>query len=151
VLDSRQDAWRQLRALLQGQALAVLATSHEGHPYCSLIAFVVSDDLRTILFGTSRNTRKFANITSDPRVSVLIDSRGNTDADFHQACAATAVGREVKLPEAEYRALRGKYLERHPHLRDFVASPTFELVALRIETYYLVSRFQHVMELHLET
>ncbi|NSW56394.1 MAG: pyridoxamine 5'-phosphate oxidase family protein [Armatimonadetes bacterium] len=149
-MDSRQDAWRQLKELLQGQALAVLATSHEGHPYCSLVAFVVSDDMRTILFGTSRNTRKFANLTSDPRVSVLIDNRGNTDADFHEACAATAVGREVKLPEVEYIALRKKYLARHPHLRDFVSSPTFELVALRIETYYLVTRFQHVMELRLE-
>lgn len=149
-MDSRQDAWRLLSDLLHSQALAVLATSRDGHPYCSLVAFAVSDDLRTVLFATSRNTRKFANLSGDPRVSLLIDSRNNTNADFHEASAATAVGRVEGLSATQEHTLRARYVERHPHLAEFVASPTCALVCLRVETYYLVTRFQHVMELHLD-
>jgi len=149
-MDPSQDSWMHLADLLAGQPLAVLATNHQGHPYCSLVAFAASGDLRTIVFATSRNTRKFANLTHDPRVSILVDSRGNTDADLHEASAATGIGSVVELPETEYLALRAEYLSRHPHLRDFLASPTCELVALRIDVYYLVTRFQHVMELHLQ-
>ena len=79
-----------LRTLFDGQRLAVLATHSEGQPYCSLVAFVPSDDLRDLVFATTRATRKFANMQGDERVALLVDSRSNCDEDFHRAVAATA-------------------------------------------------------------
>ena len=41
------------------------------------------------------------------------------------------------------------FLTRHPHLRPFASSPTSALVELEVDTYYIVSRFQNVTELHM--
>jgi len=66
-----------VRRLLDGQLLAVLGTHHAGAPYTSLVAFAATEDLRSLLFATSRATRKWANLTDDARASMLIDSRTN--------------------------------------------------------------------------
>ena len=42
------------------------------------------------------------------------------------------------------------YLEKHPYLRNFVESPTCALLALDVDTYYAVERFQKVLEWHLK-
>ena len=57
--------------------LAVLATQHEGKPYASLVAFAATDDLKTIIFATTRSTRKFVYLSSNPAVALLIDNRTN--------------------------------------------------------------------------
>ena len=59
----------EIRALLKSQRLAVLATSAEGHPYTSLVAFAETEDLRQVLFASHGKTRKVANIQNDPRVT----------------------------------------------------------------------------------
>ena len=41
------------------------------------------------------------------------------------------------------------YLARHPHLEEFVTSPSCALLRVSVASYYLVSHFQEVMELHL--
>jgi len=58
----------QMRELCASQHLAVLATEDCGHPYTSLVAFAVTDDLRRFFFATNRDTRKFANMQSNRHV-----------------------------------------------------------------------------------
>ena len=41
------------------------------------------------------------------------------------------------------------FLRRHPHLRPFASAPTSALIDLAVDTYYIVSRFQNVTELHM--
>jgi len=66
---------------LDSQLFAVLATQSEGQPYTNLIAFAKTDNLRSLIFVTSRNTRKYANTLASKRVAVLIDSRTNRSSD----------------------------------------------------------------------
>jgi heme iron utilization protein len=138
----------QLRELFASQRLAVLGTDHGGHPYASLVAFAVSDDLREILFATNRDTRKFANMKSNNRVSLLIDNRSNQVADFSQAIAVTLLGAGEELAEADRPVSEALYLAKHPNLEEFVTSPSCALVRVRVQSCYLVSRFQNVMEYH---
>jgi len=134
--------------LLAGQPLAVLATHAQGQPYTSLVAFAATEDLRHLLFATTRATRKFANLTADERVALLVDNRSNQESDFHDAMAATVMGRAAEVPDGERQALLAIYLGRHPYLRDFVASPTCAFLKVTVEKYVVVNRFQQVMELH---
>jgi len=136
-----------VRELLATQPLAVLATHGEGGPYASLVAFAATDDLRHLLFATTRATRKFANLQADARVAFLADNRTNEPADFRDAVAATIRGRAEEVTEAERDALLALYLGKHPHLRDFVASPTCAFLKVQVESYCVVTRFQEVMEL----
>lgn len=69
-----QDARQDLRTLLTGQSLAVLATDQDGHPYSSLVGFVATETLKHILFATTRGTRKYRNMDANPRVSLLVDT-----------------------------------------------------------------------------
>jgi nitroimidazol reductase NimA-like FMN-containing flavoprotein (pyridoxamine 5'-phosphate oxidase superfamily) len=47
-----------LAELFDSQRSAVLATQGGGQPYCSLMAFAATGDLRDLLFATLRATRK---------------------------------------------------------------------------------------------
>ena len=135
-----------LANLFTSQKLAVLGTHQGGQPYGSLVAFAASPDLKSLVFATTRATRKFANLRADPRVSVVLDSRSNRVADFRKAVAATALGRAREVRGRDRKKFAGMFLAKHPHLREFVSSPTCALVRIRVEVYYLVSRFQNVFE-----
>ena len=135
-----------LRELFASQKLAVLGTHQGGQPYGSLVAFAVSPDLKNLFFATTRATRKFANLQADSRVSMVLDNRSNRVIDFRKAVAATALGRAKEVRGEERKRLAKIYLAKHPHLKDFVASPTCALVRIRVEVYYLVWRFQNVFE-----
>jgi len=140
-----------LKELLESQKLAVLATEKDGQPYASLVAFASTGDLREILFATTRSTRKFSNIVSEPRVALLVDSRTNQNADTHSAMAATALGKAEEVPENEKKPYLHLYLARHPHLSEFVSSPTCALLRVRIADYYMVRRFQEVTVIHIDS
>ena len=49
-----------LKALFASQGLAVLSTHDHGQPYCNLVAFASSEDIRHLVFATTRATRKAA-------------------------------------------------------------------------------------------
>jgi len=141
---------RTLEDLLQSQKLAVLATHKAGRPYTSLVAFASTEDLKQLIFATTRSTRKYANLIQDPRVALLIDNRSNQDSDIHAAAAVTATGEADEVPVAERKGLEHIYLAKHPHLKDFVSSPSCALIRIKANTYYLVRKFQHVLELHVK-
>jgi putative heme iron utilization protein len=134
----------QVRELFRTQGLAVLSTQGEGQPYSSLVAFAATPGLDELLFATTRTTRKYSNLATEPRVSFLIDNRSNREADFHEAMAATAVGRAREAAGANLADLRRIYLAKHPYLEDFLAAPTCALIQVRVEAYYVVERFQDV-------
>jgi nitroimidazol reductase NimA-like FMN-containing flavoprotein (pyridoxamine 5'-phosphate oxidase superfamily) len=138
-----------LKRLFEKQRLAVLATHSQGQPYTSLVAFSATPDLDHMVFATGRATRKYANLAADPRVSLLVDNRSNEASDFRDAMAVTATGRAGEADENEKKRLLEDYLAKHPSLAEFAASPTCALLKVRVETYYAVRRFQHVMELHM--
>jgi nitroimidazol reductase NimA-like FMN-containing flavoprotein (pyridoxamine 5'-phosphate oxidase superfamily) len=138
----------QVSELFRTQRLAVLSTQGDGQPYSSLVAFAATSGLHELLFATTRTTRKYHNLAAEPRVSLLVDNRSNREADFHEAMAATAVGRAAEVADADLAALRSIYLAKHPHLEDFLAAPTCALIRVQVEAYYVVQRFQDVRILH---
>ena len=135
-----------LLELCSSQKLGVLGTHQAGQPYGSLVAFAATSDLKNLVFATTRATRKFANLQSDPRVFMVLDNRSNRVADFRKAVAATALGRAREVRGKEREQLAKMYLAKHPHLKEFVTSPTCALVKIRVDVYYLVWRFQNVLE-----
>jgi len=138
-----------LRKLCEDQPLAVLATDTGNGPYASLVAVAVTPDLRRLFFTTLRATRKWANLAGNRHVSLLIDNRSNQVSDFSQAAAATILGSAEELCGAELESGLALFLDRHPHLAEFTASPNCALFRVQISSVYLVTRFQNVMEFHL--
>ena len=136
-----------LKTLLKTQPLAVVATQRGGHPYTSLVAFAASEDLRRIVFVTSRATTKYRNLLDAPYVSLLIDSRTHSVEDFASGAAVTVLGRAAEIGDKQRSELLEGFLRKHPHLETFARSPSTALCGVEVEKYVLVTRFQHVVEM----
>jgi heme iron utilization protein len=140
-----------LRALLESQRFAVLATDAHGQPFASLMAFAATEDLRQMVILTERTTRKYANLQSNPRVALLIDDRENKGSDTEDSVVVTAIGEAEELAPDAGAPLLERFLARHPYLAAFAVSPTCAIVRVKLRSYQLVSRFQRVVEWHIST
>lgn len=144
-----QEIRKEIITILDSQRLAVLATERDGQPYSSLMAFAHAPDLSVIVVATGRATRKHMNLMGESRVSLLIDTRTNSEADFHAAAAITVLGEATEADDEARSRYQSLYLTRHPYLEKFIQAPTTALFIIHVRHYLLVNRFQHVMELHL--
>ena len=132
--------------LLSSRRVAVLATHDHGQPYTSLVAFAATDDLKSLVFATPRATRKYANISADERVAMMVDNRSNEADDLRGAVAVTAIGKvhEVKRKgSSRYLTL---LIAKHPDLEEFVIGAGQALLTVIVDKYVVVSRFQQVRE-----
>lgn len=142
-METKDQIRKRIKALFASQKLAALSTQGDGQPYASLVAFYATDDLKHIYFATPRTTRKFANLKAHNRVAVMINNSSNRPSDFQRAIAVTAVGSAEELVGADKKQILKGYLAKHPHLEDFVRSPTCALVRISVKTYYMVKNFQN--------
>ena len=126
-----------LKELFDSQSLAVLATQSEGQPHGCLVAFACSDDLKSLFFSTDRNTRKYHDISVNPRVAMLIDNRSNQESDFEQAVAVTAKGFVQELMGEEREKWVALYLEKHPQLTDFARVQNVALIKIDVDEYLI--------------
>jgi len=129
------------------QRHAVLAAALNDRPHASLVAFALTPDRRGLLFATPRGTTKYRNMSRNSRVSLVIDNRENSSADYVGAEAFTLFGRAREVRQKEARtALAGVLIRKHPALREFIAAPTTALILVRIERCHHVGRFQMVTQ-----
>lgn len=143
-----KDVRQKVTSLLTGEGLGVLATTDpDGHPYASLIAFAGNPNQTELYFVTPRATRKFANLTHDPRVALLVNNSINQPADFHKAVAATILGNARLLDDESRSRCLNSYLEKHPYLKQFAMSPSCAMFAITVTGVTMVQKFQSVSEL----
>ena len=142
---------QQIHRLLSAQLQGVMATQQDAQPYTSLMAFAHTDDLRYLVFATFRETQKHANLMSNALVSFLIDDRSNDPVDYQRATALSVFGRAVAIVADERAAYLSLFLGKHPGLQDFVASPDCVLMRVEVSCYRLVSEFQTVRVLRMES
>jgi uncharacterized pyridoxamine 5'-phosphate oxidase family protein len=128
-----------LREVVSTQYFAVLNTIGQGLPHSNLVSFAATDDLRSIVFVTGRNTRKYRNIEDNHNISLLIDNRTNKPSDTSQAVAITAIGTAREGIDNK-SLLRDVFLARHPQLRHFVDAPDSAIMLVTIRLY-LVAAF----------
>jgi nitroimidazol reductase NimA-like FMN-containing flavoprotein (pyridoxamine 5'-phosphate oxidase superfamily) len=148
-VDSRAEQINRLKTFFQTQRLTVLATQEPGHPYLSLMAYILTDDLKYLVAATKRGTRKYSNIIKTPGVAFLVDNRTNQGSDFRNTLAVTGIGtaEEIKGPEKE--SLIKRFLETHPELDAFVRSPECALIKIKIDKYVIIHHFQEAEELEM--
>jgi len=140
----------EIKTLLASQRFAVLSTQEPHHPYLSLVAFAETADLRTIVFATTRATRKYGNISSTAGVALLVDNRSNEVSDINRAMAVTVIGTASEVSESRKEELDGVYLAKQPHMKEFLSSPSTALIRVDVDSYIRVSRFREVATLNLK-
>jgi len=137
----------RIRHLVQGERFAILSTQGDGQPYASIVAFAMTDDFRTAVFSTPIATRKYRLLTACDRVALLIDNRCKHPDDMMQIEAITATGRAIRVERGEsFKRWSHLLATRHPHLADFVTSPSVALFRIEVVRFFHVERFQEVRE-----
>jgi heme iron utilization protein len=125
-----------IREILNTQYFAVLSSDENGQPYSNLVAFAVTEDLKSLIFVTGRNTLKYRNIIKNRRVSLLIDSRTNNPVDIEKATAITVIGDAHEETESE-RGFQSLYTYKHPHLSLFISKPDSALIVVTVAVFII--------------
>lgn len=125
-----------LKEVIGTQYFAVLNTFGDSLPYSNLVAFAISDDFRTLVFITNRNTRKYKNIQENHNISFLIDNRTNQPFDISQAIAITVIGTAYEVRDKKNK-FKDIYLSRHPQLRQFVDNPNNAMLLIAVREYII--------------
>jgi len=136
-----------LQQLLESEKLAVLATHREGQPYCNIVAFAATSDLKYVVFATPKASQKYENMVRDGRISMLVDNATGQDTDFQEAVAATVVGHAEDMLKTDGNPLLELYLQKHPKLSEFVHSPDSALMRVSVDVYIMVRNFQEVTKI----
>jgi nitroimidazol reductase NimA-like FMN-containing flavoprotein (pyridoxamine 5'-phosphate oxidase superfamily) len=137
----------RLKRFDRTQRHAVLATVLNDRPHASLVAFALTPDRRGLLFATSTVTTKYRNMLKNSRVSLVVDNRKNSKADYLGAEACTIFGRAREVRRKQERAAFVAILARkHFELSEFFNAPTTALMLVKIERCLHIGRFQTVTE-----
>jgi nitroimidazol reductase NimA-like FMN-containing flavoprotein (pyridoxamine 5'-phosphate oxidase superfamily) len=137
----------RLNALDKDQLHAVLATESDGQPYTSMIAYALTPDKKGIVLVTPRKTRKYKNILKNHHVSLLIDTRSNTEKDYMSAESLTILGNAIPVRKGKkWSELAAVLTRKHPKLNEFIHSPEIKLIFVKMNRCIHVTRFQTVSE-----
>ncbi|MFX1271647.1 MAG: pyridoxamine 5'-phosphate oxidase family protein [Promethearchaeota archaeon] len=139
----------KLAQLFDSQLIAVLGTSSDDDPYTCLVGFKFTSDLKNVIFATMRNRLKYRQISSNPRVSLIIDDRKNSPSDFNHATSVTIVGTAIDTEEPERERLADMLVEKHPFLKDFVKDPSCAIMKVMVERMYIVGDFEKVQKINM--
>lgn len=137
----------RIRRLMDSQPFGVLCTHGDQHPYGSVVAFSMTEDLAVAVFATPVTTRKFQLLSQNDRVALLIDNRCQHLDNMMNVEAVTATGQAKRIEEGKNFEYWSRLLTtRHEYLSGFVQSPTVALFCIEIVRYFHVVRFQEVRQ-----
>ena len=130
----------KMKDLVRSQNVCVLATVSGGQPHCSLMSYAVDEDCREIYLVTFRNTKKYRNLTENPAVSLLIDTREEDRGERRpQAKALTANGVFEEVRDRTRRdMIKARLLARHPHLNVLADDPDAAFFSVRLRSLQLL-------------
>ena len=118
--------------------LAVLATCAENQPHCSLMAYVSSEDCRKLYMMTLRDSRKFRNISANPGVSVMVDTRMDNPGRRESIMALTIGGTCRPAPQSIQAELMELLLHRHPQLQGLGSQKDTVVMEIAVHSFLLL-------------
>jgi len=131
---------KDIQTLIQANKICVLATVSDGHPHCSLMSYATDDDCREIYMATHKETKKYRNLTANPSVSLLVDSRQDAGANpVTQTKALTISGTlQRNLDEKKIVAARERLFEKHAGLINIFNNADTEIIIVKIRSVQLL-------------
>ncbi|WP_028574732.1 pyridoxamine 5'-phosphate oxidase family protein [Desulfonatronovibrio hydrogenovorans] len=106
----------EIRRIIKTSDLAVLATSSENQPHCSLMAYIPDSGCTEIYMLTRKESRKYKYISANPLVSIMIDTRLDRPESRKSIKALTITGSCRPADPGRQEELIKAILARHPQL-----------------------------------
>ena len=131
----------KMKSFVKKKTTCVLATAADNNPHCSLMTYVTDDDCREIYMVTSRKTKKFHNLSENPSVSLLIDTREEDYGSQNpKSIALTITGVFTQLADENKKSkIRYEMASKHPTIRDLTKNPNSEIICVKIVSFLLLN------------
>lgn len=126
-----------IQAIIHRNDLCVLATAGDGGPHTSLMAYCCSSDCSEIYLVTSRKTQKYINIRHCPNVSLMVDTRSESNGPRVLALSISGVAAEIDDAQM-IENVRHRMLAQHPRLSGLVQQPDVAWICVRVHNFQLL-------------
>ena len=136
----------EIADLLGQQAQCVLATMDDTGPCQHVMAYAYSEDLFTIYLATYMDTRKFRNMLSNPKVSMIWDNRKGGIQDHVDGYSLTVTGIAELLEGRAQDKPRAAILSRNLTLDKLLSQEKCRLFSVVLEEYTLTRGYDHVFK-----
>jgi uncharacterized protein YhbP (UPF0306 family) len=137
----------RIRRLVKDQLYGVLCTQSDGQPYGSMVAFAFTEDLKHVVFGTPKATKKYQILTACRNVALVVNNMNRHPNDLMNVEALTATGRAGEITPTEPATRWADMLvQRHTYLKAFIFSPSTALFEVEIGRFFYVRSFQDVTQ-----
>lgn len=130
----------RVKTILQDNTLCVLCTAGGGLPHCSLMTYVLGDDLKTAYMVTVRESRKYRNLLENGNVSVLVDNRQRLSYPSDEGVASvTFEGIHRHLDPVEAERARANFADTHMELKEILKNPDCVIFGIELKTFLLLN------------
>ncbi len=131
---------KDIQELIQLNRTCVLATVSGVEPHCSLMSYATDDDCREIYMATSKETKKYRNMTANPHISLLVDSRQDVAAGPAAPVRALTIAGTFQKDVDEKKAadIRERLFRKNADLRKIFDNPDTAIIVVRICTVQLL-------------
>ena len=130
---------RTLVAQVRTGTLATLSRKHPGHPFASLMPYVLDANGRPLLLISTMAVHT-QNVTADPRASLLV-TQPDASGEPLAGGRLTLMGEARALGGDETAPARATYLARHPVAESWVDFGDFGFWRLEVLDVYFVGGF----------
>jgi len=129
----------KLETILRENSLCVLCTEADGKPYCSLMTYLLSDDLSLLYLVSTEKSRKYQNLLANPRVSLLVDTRQNRGtAAGENIVSVTFEGLFQPLADAKTLRIKANLAKEHGELAEILNHPSCVVFAIQLKSFLLL-------------
>ncbi|KUG22135.1 pyridoxamine 5'-phosphate oxidase-related [hydrocarbon metagenome] len=137
-----------IQKMISENKVCVMATVADGAPHCSLMSYATDYDCCEIYVATLKDTKKYRNLTANPSVSLLIDTRDADPKGKTRALTVTGIVQTINN-DKKIAEIRKALLKRHPDLNDFFNNPDAQIVVIKATALQLLdnvtdSYFEHL-------
>lgn len=127
----------RIRVLVASRNICVLATVDKDRPYCSLMNYVTDEACHKFYMATLRDSNKYRNLLSNPRVSLLVDSREKTLSSNSWALTVEGVFEPLSDSQRRDWALN-RLVAQNSSLNEFVNQSDIDILSIQARSFLLL-------------
>jgi nitroimidazol reductase NimA-like FMN-containing flavoprotein (pyridoxamine 5'-phosphate oxidase superfamily) len=125
--------------MLEENNLGVLATCNNNLPNSSLMQYIYDGNCMSVFMLTLKGSSKHINVTSNPQVSILIDTRIDSQQSGLPIKALTVYGKAEFVNDPQrHQALVNQMVDRFSSLAELASDKRCLVIQMRIEKMLLL-------------
>lgn len=129
----------KVTTILRENTLCVLCTESNENPHCSLMTYIMMDDLSFLYMVSTLESRKYRNLLANPRVSVLVDNRQHHGtAATENIVSVTFEGLFHPLTDSETHRVKTNLANTHPELDEILKKPDCVIFGIQLKSFLLL-------------